>query len=121
MIIKFNVTHIESGEEYLDYLDKKFDNKEIVLSPNTNYILNIDYPLSTPAKFKIKSGKKGISRNKLVSLIRKYYQKVYDIEDKSIKTKAGGTFGIWGHDMGDLVLVDGSVSNKNVINLGVDS
>lgn len=32
-----------------------------------------------------------------------------------------GKFGIWGHDIGDLVLVDASVSKKNVISLGVDS
>jgi hypothetical protein len=140
MKIKLNTTHIESGEEYVNdgkedniYYDKPLDNKELVLPSNKEYILKIDYPLSTSAKFKVKSGKKGITRGKLVSLIRKYYQLVYDIEDspKKItpariknlvdKTMIDERFGIWGHDIGDLMLVNAEVSEKNVITLGVDS
>lgn len=135
MKIKFNATHIESGEEYIypEEGDVKLDPKEIVLEPDTYYMLVISYPLSTPAKFKINSGKRGISRGKLVSLICKYYHKIYEIEDGSTKIKPSkipgmynrnitdGKFGIWGHDIGDLILVDGEVSNNHMITLGVDS
>jgi hypothetical protein len=140
MKIKFNMTQIDDGSEYVNdgteddsYYDRPLNNKEIVLPPNQEYILKIDYPLSAPAKFKVKSGEKGITRGKLVSLVRKYYQKVYEIEDSSTGVKPGkafpllnrnftdGKFGIWGHVIGDLVLVDAEVSKKNVISLGVDS
>lgn len=140
MNIKFNATHIKSGEEYnyneeTENFDGKpeFDNNQVVLPPNKEYILVISYPLTNEAKFKIKSNKNGLTRTKLVSIIRKNYQKVYDIENGTTKIKPShlkqmfnrnstdGTFGIWGHDIGDLVLVDASVSTKNVIRLGVDS
>ena len=140
MKIKLNRTHIDSGEEYVNngmednsYYDKPLNNKEVVLPPNKEYILKIDYPLSTPAKFKVSSGKNGITRGKLVALIRKYYQKVYEIEDSSTKIKpkmipnmlnrdfTDGKFGIWGHVIGDLVLVDAEISKEGVITLGVDS
>ena len=133
MKIQLNSTHIESGVEYNEYAKKIYDNKQIVLPRNKEYVLKIDYPLQTPAKFEIKSGTKGISRGRLVSLIRKYYQKVYDIEDRTTKVKArnipgmlnrdftNGKFGIWGHNIGDLVLCEASVSKNNVITLSVDS
>lgn len=133
MKIQLNITHIESGEEYNEYAKKIYDNDQVVLPRNKEYVLEIDYPLHTTAKFEIKSGTKGISRGKLVSIVRKYYKKVYEIEDSTTKVKPShipnmlnrnftdGKFGIWGHDIGDLVLVDASVSKNNVITLGVDS
>lgn len=135
MKIKLNTTHIKSGKEYIYEDDEVFNNKELVLPPNQEYTLVIDYPLSTPAKLVIKSGEKGLTRGKFVSLVRKYYQKVYDEEDKSTKVpvtvgkrgpaynrdRTDGKYGIWGHLIGDLVLVDAEVNKKNVIRLGVDS
>lgn len=139
-------THIEFGDEY-DYENwgdgwekeiaeakrlKKNENK-VVLIPNQEFTLKIDYPLSTPAKFKFKSGKKGITTKQLIKKIREFYKKVYDEEDSSANSGTGhipgmlnrdfsdGKYGIWGHDIGDLVLVEAKVSNKNVITLGVDS
>lgn len=134
MTIKFNVTNISSKRESLYKDEKVYDNKQIVLPPNEEYTLIIDYPLKNSAKFLIKTGKRGISRGRLVSLICKFYHKVYSIEDSTSKIKSGkipgmlnrnitnGMFGIWGHDIEDLVLVDCNVNKrKNTINLGVDS
>lgn len=130
MTIKLNATHIESGTEYLD--DKVFDNKEIVLPSEKEYTLIIDYPLKNAAKFKIKTGKRGFTRSKLVATVIKYYKKVYQIEDSTSNILPGkipgmlnrnitnGMFGIWGHDIGDLILVDCLVS-RGKIYLGVDS
>ncbi len=137
MKIKLNSTHIQSGEEYTSDMDEVYDkplnNKELILPPNKEYTLVIDYPLSTPAKRTFKSGKNGLSRGKFVSIVRSFYKKVYDIEDGTTKIKPAyiknmfnrnstdGAFGIWEHDIGDLVLVNASLSKKNVISLGVDS
>lgn len=132
--IEFNSTHIASGQQFPSYDENPLlNNKDIILPPKQNYILKIDYPLTKPAKFQINSGSKGVSRGKLVSLIRKYYKQVYKIEDSSTKIKPSqipnmfnrnstdGKFGIWGHCIEDLVLVDCSISKNNVISLGVDS
>lgn len=130
MTIKLNPTGIASGKEYPD--DEILNNKEIVLPPEKEYTLIIDYPLKNAAKFKVKTGKKGLSRAKLVAAIIKYYKKIYQIEDSTSDILPGkipgmlnrnitnGMFGVWGHDIEDLVLVDCMVS-RGKIYLGVDS
>lgn len=133
MKINFVATHIESGGEYDYEGDQKLDPKEMVLKPNQEYTLVIRYPLHNPAKFAFNTHFQGMTRAKLVSLIRKYYKKVYDEEDKNVGKKtdcipgmfnrdtSNGKYGIWGHHIGDLVLVNAEISKKNVITLGVDS
>jgi hypothetical protein len=133
MKINFNATQIESGDEYNYEGDKIENNKEMVLKPNQEYTLVISYPLHNPAKFTFYTHFQGMTRAKLVALIRKYYKKVYAEEDKSVGKKtdcipgmfnrdtSNGKYGIWGHHIGDLVLVNAKVSKKNVITLGVDS
>jgi len=132
MKIKFNVTHIDSGEEYIYEDTKVLDNKEVVLNPNKTYILHISYPLSTTAKFTLNTGKNGITRGGLVKKICDLYKKIYEIEDNTSDVEpvnipgmlnritTDGKFGIWGHHIGDLVLVNATVS-KEKITLGVDS
>lgn len=139
MEIKLNSIHIESGEVYPDDYDENdneifntLDPEEIVLQPNKEYILEISYPLTNKAKFKISSGKKGVSRETFVKKVISFYKKIYEIEDRTTKTKpahipnmlnrniTNGMFGIWGHDIGDLVLVNAEVKG-NKITLGVDS
>ena len=133
MNIKFIATHIESGEKYPYENDGKINYKDIVLPPNQQFVLKIDYPLTESAIFKFNSSPKGTTRHQLSEKIRKCYKKVYEDEDKSVGHKTSnikgmfnrdfsdGKYGIWGHDIGDLVLVDADVSKKNVITLGVDS
>ena len=133
MNIKFIATHIESGEKYSYKNDGKINYEDIVLPPNQQFVLKIDYPLTKSAIFEFNSGLKGITRHQLSEKIRKLYKKVYKDEDKSVGHKTSyikgmfnrgfsdGKYGIWGHYIGDLVLVDADVSKKNVITLGVDS
>jgi hypothetical protein len=106
---------------------------EIILPGNEKYTLVIDYPLSKPFKNKFKTPTEGISRKDLIKIIVNCYHYVYDIEDRTSKIMSGhienlynrneteGKYGIWGHDIGDLVLHTIWVDKNNVIELGVDS
>lgn len=80
---------------------------EISLPPNKTFSLTIDYPLARSAKFNISTGKNGLTTIGLINKIVKCYKKVYYKEDEN------GTYGIWGHDIGDLSLQGIDVDLKN--------
>lgn len=83
------------------------------LPPNRTYELTIDYPLSNPATYKIKTGKKGMGLIKLLKAIGKAYERTYAREDRTLKSEEeGGVYGIWGHDIGDLALEGISINHK---------
>jgi hypothetical protein len=85
---------------------------DISLPKNDTFTLIIDYPLDEEAKFKINTGK-GLSGLGLMKIIGKKYDEVYRNADK---------YGIWGHEMSDLVLCGIDVDyDKKTIRLGVDS
>ncbi len=81
-------------------------------------ILIIDYPLKDYATFKIKGTKNGFSRKELLLEISKIYHQLYTDEENTatVKTlpmrdrnimnrnKTNGKYGIWGHDLADLIL-----------------
>jgi hypothetical protein len=108
---------------------------EVVLKANKTYKLIISYPVSTPYTVDINTGKKGLTRIKVIDLICKHYRKMYAEEDGSSsmgdpghipgmlnRNISDGKYGIWGHDIGDLCLVNMYVNdNKKTIELGVDS
>ncbi|HMK18751.1 MAG TPA: hypothetical protein VK492_11140 [Chitinophagaceae bacterium] len=89
---------------------------ELVIS-ETKLTIIIDYPLISNYKFEIFS-KDGFTRAHLINEISKRYYQLYDEEEKTatIKTvplkerkiynrnQTNGKYGIWGHDIGDLVL-----------------
>ncbi len=91
--------------------------KDEVVIPETRLTIIIDYPLSINYKFAIAS-KNGFTRTQLINEISKHYYQLYDEEEKTatIKTvplkqrkvynrnQTNGKYGIWGHDIGDLVL-----------------
>lgn len=105
---------------------------EVVLLPNKEYTLIIDYPVTNEYKKNFKTGVKGMTRLQFADLVCQEYHKMYNEEDKSSggdpghiagmynRNKSEGKYGIWGHDIGDLVLVEAEVKEKN-ITLGVDS
>jgi hypothetical protein len=81
----------------------KLKNNTLNLVPETTYTIEIDYPLDMPYK---QSFKASINSDiQVMSLIGKMYKYVYDHEDK---------FGIWGHDIGDLVLEGVKVNKKPI-------
>jgi hypothetical protein len=74
-----------------------------------------DYPLSHTARIPhtVKSGK--WTRTKVCRLIQRDYARIYRMEDKAVgdpgnipgmfnRLASNGPFGIWGHDIGDLVI-----------------
>ncbi len=91
--------------------------KDEIVVPETSLTVIIDYPLSSNYKFDIIS-KSGFTRTQLINEISKHYYQLYNEEEKtaSIKTvprkerkiynrnQTNGTYRIWGHDIGDLVL-----------------
>jgi len=91
--------------------------KEVVISEDKVTIV-IDYPLKNEFRFDLNSTN-GFTREKLVSEISKNYLKLYEEEERTatIKTvpvekrtkiynrnETNGKYGIWGHDISDLVL-----------------
>lgn len=92
------------------------------LPPNSSYELEIDYPLDRPAKFKINTGKNGMSLVVLLGKIGKYYHKVYEQEDLDIANHKEGRYGIWGHDIEDLSLEGLDINHKRkTIKLSIGS
>lgn len=106
-------------EEYPEQY-KECDPNEIILKPNKEYTLIIDYPVSNCYKAKVKTGIKGIARLKAIEIICKHYRKMYYEEDFSPSKR--NKYGIWGHNISDLVLCSMQIDErKKVITLGVDS
>ena len=105
---------------------------EVILEPNTEYNLIIDYPLSTPFSRKLNTFSKGMTKLELVDLVCRTYKQIYKEENRSTKVKedylegtynrvkTNGKYGIWGHHIGDLILCSAYVKDKT-ITLGVDS
>jgi len=119
-------------EEYADEIrDAPAD--EIVLPPNTDYTLKIDYPLKNPFVFQFTTGPAGMQRKELVELVVDSYHRIYDEEDASVGYTAGnfpgmfnrrttdGKYGIWGHCLDDLMVGAAFVDEGNVVTLAVDS
>jgi hypothetical protein len=96
---------------------KNLIGKDEVVIPESNLTIIIDYPLSSNYKFDLTS-KNGFTRTQLIDEISKHYYQLYEEEEKTatIKTvplknrriynrnQTNGKYGIWGHDIGDLVL-----------------
>ncbi len=97
-------------------------NKDMVVIHDTAIQIIIDYPLNNPYTFRLSSAS-GFTSAMLLKAISKHYYLVYDEEEKTatIKTlpmkkrkmynrnETNGKYGIWGHDIGDLVLAEAIV------------
>ena len=82
------------------------------LPPNKTYELLIDYPLTYPAKFEIKTGKTGMDFLKLLKIIGEKYIEIYDAEPDSAYCDDDGSYGIWGHSIDDLCLEGLTINHK---------
>jgi hypothetical protein len=91
---------------------------EIVI-PHQYAILVLEFPLTVPARLAITAPiQHGFTRASLVRTICEEYEAVYEIEEGTAQTKTlpkelrdglgrnrtDGTFGIWGHDLSELVV-----------------
>jgi hypothetical protein len=114
------------------------DRNKIVI-PEDKLTIIIDYPLTNEYRFDLQS-KNGFTREQLLKEISKNYYKLYDEEEKSatIKTipvdkrttmynrnQTNGKYGIWGHDIADLVLseilVYKATNGQIILSLSIES
>lgn len=99
-----------------------------VAVPHKRVTILIDYPLNRPALFEIESETNGFSRKQLAIEISKKYEAIYVEEEKSASKKTipmeqrkgminrnetDGKYGIWGHDLSDLVLSEVEVRKNS--------
>ncbi|HEY0192229.1 MAG TPA: hypothetical protein VGC42_14005 [Kofleriaceae bacterium] len=99
----------------------KLDLPDEIVIPFEHAVLVIDYPLTSPAVMEIDAPLHlGFTRAALIKAICDEYAHVYDAEEGTAATKTipvedrgpmrnrnrtDGAYGIWGHDLEDLVLV----------------
>lgn len=130
--VKNNDTDFENGIQGWASIEKPETNlvgligREEIVILETKVTIIIDYPLTNEYKFDIESTN-GFTREELLLEISKHYYKLYEEEEKtaSIKTlpmekrqmynrnETNGKYGIWGHDIADLVLTEISVFKNN--------
>jgi hypothetical protein len=107
----------------------KLDQPDEIVIPHPHAILVISYPLSNPASMEIDAPlPAGFTRAALIKTICDEYAHVYDAEEgtASIKTipvdergtlsnrnRTDGAYGIWGHDLEDLVLTSAQWSRQS--------
>lgn len=103
-------------ENYAEDLPRLVMKDMVMIYENTVTIL-IDYPLNNPYTFTLTS-EDGFTRGLLLQEISKHYTYVYTEEERTATVKTlpmeqreminrnetNGTYGIWGHDLGDLFL-----------------
>jgi len=84
--------HIENGDPA-----KVLDGSDLI-SLRRSIDITFDYPLGRANTFTLRRrrGTKGITRRVFASFVQRTYRKIYANEDRY--------GGIWGHDIGDLVL-----------------
>jgi len=107
-------------------LPNLIDKDEIVIKQTSIEVI-IDYPLTNQYEFSLTS-QSGFTRSQLLTEISKHYYKIYEEEEKTatIKTipiekrttmynrnQTNGKYGIWGHDIADLVLADISLFKRS--------
>jgi hypothetical protein len=108
-------------------IERLIGRKDVVLKCDSA-VLIIDYPLNNPAKISIKPSSGEFTREELVKIVSKEYNRIYKEEEESAKTKTvpleerkglinrnqtDGKYGIWGHDIDDLDLSNIIVHRKN--------
>jgi hypothetical protein len=99
----------------------------------------ISYPLKKEFIFKLKSNGE-FTKGKLVQLISELYHRIYEMEERAASAKTippkkrkgvhnrndtNGDFGIWGHDLSDLVLsgirIHQKADGEIILSLDVES
>jgi hypothetical protein len=95
-------------------------NKDEIVIKDTEIKIIIDYPLTNQYEFSLSSAK-GFTRQQLLLEISNHYYKIYEEEEKTATVKTipitkrttmynrnqtNGKYGIWGHDIADLVLAE---------------
>jgi len=64
------------------------EENNIILKPNKEYILIIDYPVKNPFEYKFKTDSEGMSLKEVVNLAVKKYKQMYKEESKTSSIEA---------------------------------
>jgi hypothetical protein len=118
---------------------KQLINKDEIVVKEDTITLIIEYPLTSEYRLKINS-KHGFTRRELIMEISKAYHKLYEEEEATatIKTvpvaqrttlynrnQTNGKYGIWGHDIADLILAEvmiyKALSGEIILSLNIES
>jgi hypothetical protein len=107
---------LEHPQQYI----KQLINQDEIVVKEDAITLIIDYPLTNEYRQKLYS-RDGFTRRELIMEISKAYYKLFDEEEATATVKTipvekrttvynrnqtNGKYGIWGHDIADLVLAD---------------
>jgi hypothetical protein len=99
---------------------KNLVDKDVTVITQNKITVIIDYPLTNAYKFTTTSPK-GFTRQALLLAISNQYHQVYDQEEQTatvktipenarglrqVRNSTNGKYGIWGHDLDDIVLAD---------------
>ena len=117
--------HLSDHDKALAHLR----NPEEIVIPFEHAELTIDYPLTTPAKIELDAQLPvGFTRAELIKEIAEAYAHVYEAEEdtatmKTIpledrgprlnRNRTDGVYGIWGHDLKDLVITAARWTRKS--------
>jgi len=127
-----NTIHIESGREYPgEYLSTK--NKKKII-PQEEIQIEFSYPIQNPAVFSFKN-KNGFTLKEFWKAVNTGYLVIYSDEDETApvkevdidrgmlynRPKTEGKYGVWGHDLGDLILTGFEEVKPGVFHLDVES
>lgn len=107
-----------SGIAIGDIQSKKILHGDEIVIPDTQITIEIAFPLASPHKFVVSSNdEKGFTKSYLAEAIARLYERIYDEEAKTTHTAVGqipgldkrnrtnGTYGIWGYDISELVMM----------------
>lgn len=146
-IIKFEIpdTSFETGIRNWIALDnpnediRQLTDRDSLVIEATTLTLLLDYPLNNEFSFEL-SSPEGFTKGELIQMIRKQYHDVYLTEEESASVKTvppdkrvgvynrnitNGKFGIWGHDLSDLVLSQVRIHRDNqgkfIVSLDIQS
>ena len=138
---KFEINGVyQDGSQISDTampVSKEYSKKYKMVKPDErvirkeNIVITYNYPLELAVDFPHKR-KGGWTRKALFAVIQKDYAKIYRDEDKAVgptgrlgstlnRDKSDGPYGIWGHDIGDLVVEGVTVSDNGKITLSIGS
>jgi hypothetical protein len=114
-----NPDDYEDENDYKRYQKDKINDKmlsyQTINSNIDNVVVCIEYPVTNAAYFKYDCGNVNVTYGLVLYLYTYSYQLMYNLEEEDMKepstnipgmlnrASSNGRYGIWGHDIGDLV------------------
>ena len=122
----------EDGDDDDNVVESNLDPEEIIV-PHQDITVVYDYPLEREFEFTHHTDNpNGFTRIELCQVVMDQYKKIYEEEEEEDgdpgyipgmlnRAKSNGKYGIWGHDIGDLILHTLYICDDDKYALGIDS